>query len=111
MPEGMGYFSLLDDGATVAWQQQLAMGPPRRDAVGHDALVELAQVEGLAARDLYITPQLERGEFAEKVATVGRIVRAPDRLLTRGRRRQVRLGLEQLRRAIDRPLAAVQSQT
>ena len=29
----------------VAGQQQLAMRPPRRDAVGHHALVELAQVE------------------------------------------------------------------
>ena len=42
--------SLLDDGPAVAGQQQLAVRPPRRDAVGHHPLVEAAQVERRALR-------------------------------------------------------------
>src|SRR5262245_3481095 len=84
------------------------MGPPRRDAVGHDAFVELAEIEGAASRRLVVASQLEGRDLAEKISAVGGIVRAADRLLPGGRRGQVRLALEELRRLIDRPLAAVQ---
>src|SRR5580765_3375318 len=85
------------------------MGPPRRDAVRHDALVELAQAEAGAARRLIVAPQRERGHLAEKVAAIRGVVSTAHRLLARRRRRQMSVALEQLRRLVNRPLAAVQA--
>src|SRR2546423_8098816 len=86
------------------------MRPPRRDAVGHHALVKLAQVEPAAARRLIVAAQLERRHLAEKISAVGGIVGAAHGFLTRRGRRKMRLALEQLRRLIDRPAAAMKSE-
>jgi hypothetical protein len=55
--------ALLDDRPRVARQQQLPVCPPRRDAVGHHALVELAQVETGAGRCFDVAAQPESGEL------------------------------------------------
>ena len=68
------------------------------------------QVERRAVRRLVVAPQFERRDLAEKISAVGGIVGAARRFLPRGRRRQMGLALEELRRLIDRPLAAVQPQ-
>ena len=52
--------------------------------------------------------QLERGELAEEISAIGRIVGAADRFLPRRRRRQMSVAFEQLRGLVDRPFAAVQ---
>src|SRR5262245_3016552 len=85
------------------------MRPPWGDAVGHHALVEFAQAEPLALRLLIIRAQLEGCQLAKEVAAIGRIVGATFRFLSRGRRRQMRLVLEELRRLIDGPLARVET--
>src|SRR4029453_3424530 len=87
------------------------MRPPRRDAVAHDALVEFAEIELLAASGRVVAAKLERREFAEKVAAVGRIVGAAHCFLPRRGRREMSLALEELRRLVDGPLAAVQPQS
>src|SRR5258708_34859935 len=85
------------------------MGPPRRDAVGHHALVELAEVELVAARGRVVAPKLERRDLAEEITPVRRILGAAHGLLPRGGRRQMRFEIEELRGAIYGPLAASQA--
>src|SRR5438067_728249 len=83
------------------------MGPPRSDAVGHHALVKFAEIEAVADSGRILTSKFERGDLAEKIAAVRWIVGAAHRFLPRGRPRQVRLALEELRGLVDRPRAAV----
>ena len=67
-PKGLRYRrpALFDHRPCVAGQQQLPMRPPRRDAVGHHPLVELAKVERAAARCCVVATQLERCHFPRK---------------------------------------------
>ena len=102
---------LIDHRAGIARQQQLPVRPPRGNAVGHDPLVELTQIEPGAARRLVVAAKLQRRHLSEEIAAVGRIVRPPHRLLARRRRREVRLPFEERRRLIHRPLLAVKPES
>src|SRR3954447_18264416 len=59
--------ALLDHRLAIAGEKELAVRPPRRDAVGHHPLVELAQVETRALGLLVIAAQLERRHLPEEI--------------------------------------------
>src|SRR5689334_15386184 len=82
--EASGQQSLAEHGGGIAGKHQLPVRGDRRDPLGHETLVKVAEVELRPELASIVIAQLEDAHLPEEVAAVRRIVRPALRFASRG---------------------------